>query len=76
MAETKKVKDALKRLRDDLKQQTKESDKEKIRYLYFEKVFSFKELEQFFRGKYSYSELRNIVRDMYKDYYEKEKNNG
>lgn len=76
MTESKRVQEALRLLRNDLKKQTKESDKEKIEYLFFEKIFTIAELEQYFRGKYSYNELRTIVRQMYKDYYEKEKDNG
>lgn len=76
MTVTKKVSEALGMLRHDLKRQTKEKDKENIKFFYFEKLFSISELEQYFRGKYSYNELRTIVRQMYKDYYEQEENNG
>lgn len=76
MADTTKVRIALKEMRNDLKMQTKNNDKEKIRYLFFDKLFSIVELEQYFRYKYTYNELRDIVRQMYKEYFEEEKTNG
>lgn len=76
MAETKKVQLALKDLRNNLKEQTKGSDKKTINYLFFEKLFSIAELEQYFRGKYTYNELRDIVRQLYKEYFKEEEVNG
>lgn len=66
----------IKQMRDNLKAETIEKDKEKIYYLYFEKLFSIQEMEQHFSGKFTYNELRDIIRQKYKEYYEKEKING
>ena len=44
-----RVVEETKKLRNDLKNQTKEKDKEKIYYLYFERLFSFTEMEEYFR---------------------------
>lgn len=76
MADTTKVRLALKNLRNNLKSQTTENDIPKIKHLFFDKLFSITELEQYFRGKYTYNELRTIIRNCYKEYYEKEKVNG
>lgn len=67
--------DQVKDLRTSLKKQTKEKDLEKIYYLYFERLFSIEEIEQYFKGKYSYNELRNIIKNYYKEYYKKENEN-
>ena len=71
-----RVLEETKKLRNNLKNQTKEKDKEKIYYLYFERLFSLEEMEVYFKGKYTYNELRTIVRNYYKEYYEKENKNG
>ena len=71
-----RVLEETKKLRNNLKNQTKEKDKEKIYYLYFERLFSLEEIEVYFKGKYTYNELRTIVRNYYKEYYEKENKNG
>ena len=71
-----RVIEEAKKLRNDLKNQTKEKDKEKIYYLYFEKLLSFSGMEEYFRGKYTYNELRDIIKNYYKNYYKGEEKNG
>ena len=71
-----RVVEEAKKLRNDLKNQIKEKDKEKIYYLYFERLFSFSEMEDYFRGKYTYNELRDIIKNYYKNYYKGEEKNG
>lgn len=68
--------DATKSMKAKLKAETIESDKEKMYYLYFDRLFSITEIESFFNGKHSYNEIRTIIKDYYKEYYEKEKING
>lgn len=76
MGAHRRVLDETKKLRDSLKAQTKEKDKEKIYYLYFDRLFSIAEIEAYFKGKYTYIELRDIIKGYYKEYYEKENTNG
>ena len=76
MGVRKKDLEAIKGMRENFKNQTKHQDRDKIYYLYFERLFSIEELQQYFKNKYTYHELRDIVRNMYKEYYEKEKNDG
>lgn len=41
--------------------------KQKIWYLYFEKMCSYKELEARFK-KYNYAQLKSIINERYKNY--------
>lgn len=66
----------VKNLRRSLKEQTKDKDMEKIYYLYFDRIFSIEEIEHYFRGKYTYNEVRAVIKDKYKKYYDKENANG
>lgn len=61
----KAVLDSVKNLRSNLKEQTKNADKEKIYYLYFERLFSYEDIERFFKGKYTYKELKSIIKEKY-----------
>lgn len=72
MGRAKKDLDMIKQMRKNLKKKTINQDKEKIYYLYFEKLFSIEEMEKHFKGKYSYNEIRNIIKDKYIEYYKKE----
>lgn len=38
-----------------------EKDKEEIKYLYFEKMYSYSMLMQHFNGKYTYAELKTFI---------------
>ena len=66
----------VKNLRKSLKEQTKDKDIEKIYYLYFNRLFSIEEIVHFFKDKYTYNEIRSIIKERYKNYYDKEKING
>lgn len=66
----------VKNLRKSLKEQTKDKDMDKIYYLYFDRLFSIEEIEHYFRGKYTYNEVRAVIKDKYKKYYDKENKNG
>lgn len=66
----------VKKLRNSLKEQTKDKDVQKIHHLFFERLFSIEEIQQYFKDKYTYNEVRNIVRGRYKEYYDKENKNG
>lgn len=52
------------------------TDKEKIYYLYWKKLCSIEEIENYFKGKYTYNEVRDIIRAKRKEYHDKEKING
>ena len=52
------------------------TDKEKIYYLYWKKLCSIEEIEQYFKGKYTYREVKSIIKERYKEYYDKENVNG
>ena len=58
----------LKEMRESLKTQTRDADKEKIRYLYFDRVLSYENIEKAFNGKYTYQELKSIIKEFYKKY--------
>ena len=62
--------------RNSLKEQTKNKDLEKIYYLYFDRLFSMEEIESHFKGKYTYIEIRDIIKNYYKEYYKRENENG
>lgn len=53
-----------------------QKDVDKIHYLFFHRVFSIEDIEHYFKGKYSYAEIKAMIRDKYKKYYEKENKNG
>lgn len=38
-------------------------DKEKIVDLYFTEMFTYKKLMRYFRGKYRYAELKQVIKD-------------
>lgn len=48
-----------------------EKDKKKIWYLYFDKLYSYDELEAAFFGKYSYAELKSVIKEKYDQYWGK-----
>lgn len=37
------------------------NDVKKIYYLYYEKMYSFEEIEKYFKGKYTYREVKKIA---------------
>ena len=43
---------------------TKE-DKEKIIYLYFDKLYSYEEMENYFNKKYTYHQLKEVINAVY-----------
>ena len=47
-------------------------EKEIIWNLYFNKLYSYAELEKHFKGKYTYSQLKSIIIERYKMYGETE----
>lgn len=55
---------------------SKGKDKEKICYLFFQRIFSIEKIEHYFKGKYTYNEVRDIIRAKRKEYYDKENANG
>ena len=52
------------------------SDLDKIYYLYWHRLFSIEEIENYFKGKYTYSEVRDIIRKKRQEYYDMEEKNG
>lgn len=54
----------------------KNKDKDKMYYLFWQRIFSIEEIEHYFKGKYTYNEVRDIIRAKRKEYYEKENANG
>lgn len=44
------------------------SDKEKIYFLYFERLYSYDEIIKVFHNKYTHSQLRSIILERYKKY--------
>ena len=63
-------------LQKTLKLQTKEEDIKTISYFYFDRGFWIEEIENFFGGKYTYNEIKSIIRGEYIAYYKKEKEEG
>lgn len=51
-------------------------DVDKMYYLYWQRMFSIEEIEHYFNGKYTYKEVRDIIRNKRKEYYEQEEKNG
>ena len=47
-------------------------DRDKIHYLFFQRLFSIEDVEHYFKGKYSYNEIKAIIKERYKDYYRRE----
>ena len=45
-------------------------------YLYWHRLFSIEEIEYYFKGKYTYNEVRDIIRKKRQEYYDKENKNG
>lgn len=41
--------------------------KEEVWRLYFEETYSYRELEEHFKGKYKYSQLRSMIDKKYKE---------
>jgi hypothetical protein len=62
--------------KNDVNTKSLRTDKEKIIYLFFQKCFSIEEIEKYFGGKYTYKEVKDIIRGKYKAYYDKENANG
>lgn len=55
---------------------SKSKDKDKMYYLYWQKIFSIEDIEHYFKGKYTYNEVRDIIRKKRQEYYDKENANG
>ena len=55
---------------------SKSKDKDKMYYLYWQKLFSIEDIEHYFKGKYTYNEVREIIRKKRQEYYDKENANG
>ena len=51
-------------------------DIDKMYYLFFQRVFSIEEIEHYFKGKYTYNEVRDIIRAKRREYTIKENANG
>jgi hypothetical protein len=43
-------------------------DVAKIRYLYFYRFYSYEKLEKHFKGKYTYSQLKKIIKEILDEY--------
>ena len=54
----------------------KQNDKEKAQYLFFHRLFFIEDIERYFKGKYTYNEIRAMVREKYTKYIDKENVNG
>lgn len=52
------------------------TDLDKMYYLYWHRLFSIEEIEYYFKGKYTYNEVRDIIRKKRQEYYDKENKNG
>ena len=55
---------------------SKSKDKDKMYYLYWQKLFSIEDIEHYFKGKYTYNEVRDIIRKKRQEYYDMEEKNG
>lgn len=62
MGVRKQVKKPVSELNDGIK------DNEKMYFLYFKRMFSMEEIEHYFKGKYTYNEVRNIIRTKRREY--------
>lgn len=62
MGVRKQVKKPVSELNDEIK------DNEKMYFLYFKRMFSMEEIEHYFKGKYTYNEVRNIIRTKRREY--------
>lgn len=40
--------------------------KKKMKYLFFEEMFSIEELERFFKGEYTKQQIRDVINEAYK----------
>lgn len=47
---------------------TDEKDKAKILHLFLDKVRRLQEIEEYFKGKYTYNEIRDVTREYYKNW--------
>lgn len=54
----------------------KKKDIDKVHYLFFHRVFSIEDIEHYFKGKYTYNDIKRMVKLKYQDYYSKENANG
>lgn len=52
------------------------TDMDKMYYLYWHRLFSIEEIEHYFKGKYTYNEVRDIIRKKRQEYYDREEKNG
>lgn len=50
-----------------------EKDKDKILYLFFQRVWSLEKIEEYFKGKYKYSDIRKVTKDKFKASWEKQR---
>lgn len=48
-----------------------EKDKEKILHLFLIRVRKLQEIEEYFKGKYTYNEIRDVTREYYKNWSKK-----
>lgn len=55
---------------------SKKKDIDKVHYLFFQRVFSIEDIEHYFKGKYTYNDIKRMVKFKYQDYYSKENANG
>lgn len=44
------------------------ADKKEIYDLYFNRCYSYEELEKHFKGKYTYTQLKTIIMERYRKY--------
>ena len=43
--------------------ESKQKDVDKIHYLFFHRIFSIEDIEAYFKGKYSYNEIKKIIKE-------------
>jgi hypothetical protein len=41
----------------------KQKDVDKIHYLFFHRIFSIEDIEGYFKGKYTYNEIKKIIKE-------------
>lgn len=45
-----------------------QQDKDKICYLFFHRLFSIADVESYFKGKYTYRQIKDIINEKYKNF--------
>ncbi len=43
--------------------ESQKKDVDKIHYLFFHRIFSIEEIEGYFKGKYTYNEIKKIIKE-------------